>query len=384
LSVATPAFALFDDHVEVWAAENITHDSNVLRISKNLGPESVGATQLDDWIYSTHLGINANAQWGQQLVTAEYTWYRSNYKYFDDLDFTGHTARAHWQWLWGQDKNGTLGYTEAEGLSAFNNIQKRAPDLVTSRQAYFTGNWLMTPRWKATLGAIAVQARHSDVERKINNIDTQSVELGGAYVTPLDNSAGLFVRYEHGKMPEPELLPGFPLDFTNEYNQYGVGATVVWNPAGHSRFDGKLEVVRREYEQVTDRNYTGPIIHALYTWTPTPKFKLLTAINRDVGPADDVQTSFVLVTGGYIRPMYQVTEKVLVQGTAEYNVWDYRGNPFSGDFRHRVRTFGAKVDYKPTLRIILSAGVNREVRTSDLVNGDYAFTMWFVEGRVGF
>ena len=100
--------------------------------------------------------------------------------------------------------------------------------------------------------------------------------------------------------------------------------------------------------------------------------------------ADDIQTSFVLVTGAYVRPVYQVTEKLLIQGNAEYNVWDYRGNPISGDFRHRVRTFGAKLDYRPTMRILLSAGVNREVRTSDLVNGDYAVTVGFIEGRVGF
>jgi hypothetical protein len=90
----------------------------------------------------------------------------------------------------------------------------------------------VTPRWKATAGVIAVQARHSDPERRINNIDTESVELGGAHVTPLDNSAGLFVRYEHGRMPEPEVLQGFPLGFDNEYNQYGLGTNVVWNPAG--------------------------------------------------------------------------------------------------------------------------------------------------------
>src|SRR5678816_746866 len=99
LAGAAPAHAVLDDRIEIWAAENITHDSNVLRLSKNLTPESVGATQLGDTVYSTHLGISGNLQWSQQLFTAEYTRYHSDYKYFNDLDFTGHTARAHWQWL---------------------------------------------------------------------------------------------------------------------------------------------------------------------------------------------------------------------------------------------------------------------------------------------
>ena len=384
VAVSTPAAALFNDRIEIWAAENITYDSNVLRLSKNLSPASVGAAQKDDTVYTTHFGISGNLPVGQQLFTAEFTKYRSNYDYFNDLDFTGHTARAHWQWLWGQDKNGTLGYTESQGLSSFNNIQKRAPDLVTGRQAYFTGNWLVTPRWKATTAINATQSRHSDPERKINNLDTQSAELGGAYITPLDNTAGVVLRFEHGVMPEPERLPGFPLGFDNEYRQFGIGGTVIYNPAGHSRFEGRVELVRREYEQATDRNYTGPIVHALYTWTPTPKFKMLAAINRDVGPAEDINTSFVLVTGAYVRPLWLVTEKVALQGNVEYNVWDYRGNPVSGNFSHRVRTFGGKVEYRPTLKILLSAGINRETRTSDLVNGDYAVTVAFVEGRVGF
>src|SRR3982751_3579884 len=165
LTGAGPAAALFDDRVEIWAAENITHDSNVLRLSRKLTPESAGASQLGDTIYTTHLGITANVPVSQQLFTAEYTRYRSNYQYFNDLDFTGYTARAHWQWLWGQDKNGTLGYAATQGLASFANIQGREPDLVEARQAYFTGNWLMTPRWKATTALNAVETRHSDPGR---------------------------------------------------------------------------------------------------------------------------------------------------------------------------------------------------------------------------
>jgi exopolysaccharide biosynthesis operon protein EpsL len=386
LTASSPSWALFDDRVELWAAENITHDTNVLRLSKHLSAASVGATQLSDTAYTTHLGVSANLPVSQQLFLAEYTWYRSKYDYFKDLDFTGHTARAHWQWLWGQDKNGTLGYTENVGLSSFNNIQNREPDLVTARQAYFTGNWLVTPRWKATTALTGVQTRHSDPGRKANDIDTQAGELGLAYVTPLDNSAGVVVRYEHGRIPDAVPLTGFPLGFDNEYKQYSVGATVVWIPAGHSRFDGRVEAVRREYEQATQRNYSGPIVRALYTWTPTPKFTLVAAANRDVGPAEDIQTSFVLVTGAYVRPRWMVTEKIALQGNAEYAVWDYHGDPLvpGGNFRHRVRTFGGKVDYRPTPKILLSAGLNREVRTSDLPTGDYEVTVAFIEGRIGF
>ena len=383
---AAPAFAILDDRVELWAAENITHDTNVLRLSKHLNPTDIGAAQLSDTIYTTHVGINGNLPVSQQLFTAEIQWYRSKYHYFKDLDFTGHAARAHWQWLWGQDKNGTLGYTENVGLSSFNNIQGRIADLVTSREAYFTGNWLATPRWRASTALTGIETRHSDPGRKVNDIDTQSGELGLAYVTPLDNSFGVLTRFEHGSIPHAIQITGFPIGFDNEYKQYGIGANTIWVPTPHSRFEGRIEAVRREYQQATQRNYSGPIVRALYTWTPTPKFTLLTSASRDVGPAEDIQTAFVLVTGAYVRPRWSVTEKLSLLADAEYAVWDYHGDPTvpGGNFRHRVRTFGGKLDYRPTTKILLSAGVNREVRTSDLPTGDYAVTVGFIEGRIGF
>lgn len=386
LATADPASALFNDRLELWAAQNVTHDTNVLRLSKTLSPQSVGAAKRSDTIYTTHLGVTANLPVSQQLFLAEYTRYQSRYRYFKDFDFTGHTARVHWQWVFGPTLTGTFGYTENVGLSTFNNIQARAPDLVTSRQAYWSGNWLLTPRWRATSVLTGAETRHSDPARKPNNIDTEASEFGLVYLTPLDNSIGMVVRSEHGQIPARVPLAGFPGGFDNEYRQYGVGATLVWLPAGHSRFEGRAESVRREYEQAKQRDYLGPILRALYTWTPTPKLTVLAALNRDVGPAAEIQTSFVLVTGGYIRPRWLVTEKIALQGNVEYNIWDYNGDPtiLGANFRHRVWTIGGKVDYRPTTRILLSAGVNREVRTSDLPTGDYEVTVGFLEGRIGF
>ena len=381
LAASGPAAALFNDRVEIWAAENVTRDTNVLRLSKNLSDASVGSTQRGDTVFTTHVGANLTLRQSRQLVTAEVTWYRSAYRYFKDLNFSGHTVRAHWAWVVENDFSGTLGYIESEGLSSFNNIQKRAPDLVTARNFYWTGNWMVTPRYRATGAASATETRHSDPARKVNNIDIDSFEAGLAYVTPLDNTAGLFGRAEHGVTPGAISA----LAAANEYQQYGVGASVTWQPGAHSQLTARAEWVRREYEHAPQRDYSGPILKALYTWTPTPKFTMVAALSRDVGPAEDIQTAFVLVTGGYLRPRWNVTEKISLLGNAEYSVWDYRGDPLlGGNFRHRVRNFGGRVDYRPTAKILLSAGITREVRASDLPTGDYEVNVGFVEGRIGF
>ena len=377
------SWALFEDRVELWAAENVTHDTNVLRLSETLNPLIAHTQQKGDTIYSTHLGASLNATWSQQHLTAEYTWYKTQYHYFKDFDFTGHTVRANLAWVLNPAGKGTLGYSESQGLASFANIQNREPDLVTSRTLYATGQWRVTPRYSASAGLQGVQTRHSSTLRKVNDIDIESGEVGLSYMTPLDNSFGIVSRVEHGRLPNGTTIGGVAFD--NSYRQYGVGAMTTWIFTGHSRFDGRVEAVTRKYDQGTHRNYSGPIMKALYTWTPTGKLTVAAALSRDVGPAEDIQTSFVLITGGYIRPRWNVTDKITLQGNVEYNVWDYRGEPrMGGDIRHHVRLYGASISYRPTRKILLQAGINREVRTSNLILADYEVDVAFIEGRIGF
>ena len=62
-----PAAALFNDRVEVFAAENITYDSNVFRLSKSLDPETVlGTSHKDDWLSTTQLGASADVPYSLQ------------------------------------------------------------------------------------------------------------------------------------------------------------------------------------------------------------------------------------------------------------------------------------------------------------------------------
>ncbi|MGZ5038648.1 MAG: outer membrane beta-barrel protein, partial [Usitatibacter sp.] len=320
----------------------------------------------------------------QQHVTAEYNWFKSNYQELKNLDFDGHVARADWQWVLNPGANGTLGYIDNAGLGSFANIQSNTPDFVTSRNLYATANYLLTPRYRASAGASAVETRHSSETRKVNDLDMETAEVGLSYVTPLDNSVGGVVRVEHGKLPNGVDNAGAP--FANTYRQASVGGTVAWAFTGHSRLDGRVELVNRKYDENTARNYSGPIVRAIYTWTPTGKLVVATSLSRDVGPADDIQTSFVLVTGGYVRPRWNITDKITLQGNVEYNVWEYRGSPTANgeNLKNRVRTFGGSVLWRPYQKILLQAGINREVRTSNTPLGDYDVDVAFVEGRIGF
>ena len=370
--------------MEVWAAENVTHDTNVLRLSKNIDPTTPRPSQLDDWIYSTHVGATFNAYEGQQHFNGEATYYRSNFKFFNDFDFNGYTANVNWAWVVNPVANGTLGYSDQRGLASFANIQEAIPDLVTTRQLYATGIYNITPRWRANGGFTAGESTHGSVERQVNDIQDQAVEAGLSYVTPLENTAGVFTRFEHGRLPHSVNLNGIP--FESQFDQSGVGAMTTYVLSGHSRIDARVEYIDRRYNEGSlQTNFRGPIARALYIWTPTGKITVNAALSRDVGPAEDVTSQFVLVTGGYIRPEWRITEKVSLKGNLEYDVWNYHGNgTTSADFTHHQTLYGASILWRLTPKILLQAGYNRDKRTSTLLFADYDDEVFFVEGRIGF
>ena len=46
------------------------------------------------------------------------------------------------------------------------------------------------------------------------------------------------------------------------------------------RHHSAVELVQRQYDRGTERNYSGPIVKAIYTWTPTGKLTVSAALSK--------------------------------------------------------------------------------------------------------
>ena len=228
-----PSWALFNDTLEVFAAENVTYDSNVFRLSPSLDSNQViGSSKRSDIIFTTSLGFSLNVPVSLQRFQLSYVWFDSRYRTFKDIDNRGHTARAAYLWAITPRLTGELSYQEQESLASFANIQGRRPDLVTSRMAVANAAWMATPSWRLHSDLNATQVEHSE-NRALNDLETASAEVGVAYVSAQENRIGVAVRGERGRAPDERLLFGLPFD--NEYTQTGVGVQGRWVVTGHSR-----------------------------------------------------------------------------------------------------------------------------------------------------
>src|SRR6266851_3497567 len=145
LMPVTRAFALWDDKLQLFAEEKVTHDDNIFRISKDLDPATViVSSSKGDTYRTTSLGFNLDAPVSRQRFQVDYTWNATRFNHTHELDFDGYDARAIWLWQLGNDLSGQLGYAETFSLASFAYIQQtRTPDPLKTRQASLKAAWLV-------------------------------------------------------------------------------------------------------------------------------------------------------------------------------------------------------------------------------------------------
>jgi len=208
----TDAVALWDDRLELFAAQTLTWDDNVFRISSGLDPAAaLGSSSKGDTYSTTSLGFNLDFPVSRQRFQGGVTWNKTRYDRFTVLNGDGHQGQGIWVWQVGNDISGQLGYTETFGLASLANIQSgvqsSTPNFLTTQRAFFNAAYLLTPRWRLRGEAGRLKQSNEVPERKVNDTSTDSVDLTVSYVTPVSNQIGLGVRVEDSRLPNRQFTP---------------------------------------------------------------------------------------------------------------------------------------------------------------------------------
>ena len=120
----TDAVALWDDKLELFAAQTLTRDDNVFRISSGLDPAAaLGSSSKGDTSSTTSLGFNLDVPESRQRFQGGVTWNKTRYDRFTVLNWDGHQGQGIWLWQVGNDISGQLGYTETFALASLANVQ---------------------------------------------------------------------------------------------------------------------------------------------------------------------------------------------------------------------------------------------------------------------
>jgi len=389
LAPVADAAALWNDKLEVFVSETITRDDNVFRLSDASDPvTAIGSSSKGDTYTTTSPGFRFDVPVSRQRFLGELTWNDERYNEFTVLNFTGHNGRAMWKWQAGNDLSGELGYTEVLELASLSNIQgdaqSTAPNPLKTQRTFLNAVYMFTPRWRLQ-GELSRRQQTNEVFLE-NDIGINGTELTGSYITPAGNQVGLSLRVEDAEFPNPQLVNGQPLD--NAYSQRNVAAVLGWTPAGHSRISARAGWITRDYEQLPQRDFDGPMYRVAYDWNPTGKFTLTAILLRDISPDEQVNTSFALVKGITLYPTLRLTEKISISGALEYSDREYLGDAqllSQGLTRtDRVRMGVLTATYTPIRPVKLAMNLQRESRSSSLAFSDYEVSIISVSAGIRF
>jgi len=389
LVTVSDAAALWKDKFEVFVGGGVTHDDNVFRLSEASDPAAVlGSSSKGDTYTTTSLGFRLDLPVRRQRFLAGVRWNQHRYDQYSVLDFTDHDGQAIWKWQAGNDLAGELGYTETLELASLANIQGNAqsstPNPLKTQRNFLNAAYMLTPRWRLR-GEVSREEQSNTVFTE-NDIGINGADLTASYVTPADNQVGLNLRVADGNFPNGQTVGTEVID--NDYRQRTIAAVLDWILTGHSRMNARAGWINRNYEQLSERDFDGPMYRVAYEWTPTGKFILNAIAQRDISTDEQVNTSFAYVRSVTLYPTLRLTEKFDLSGGLEWGRRDYLGDPqlvLTGATRtDRVRTTGLAATYRLVRPVTLEMRWRHESRSSTFAFGDYEVDIVSVNAGVRF
>lgn len=386
------AQALWDDRLELFAAQSVTHDDNVFRLSGASDPvATLGTPEKGDRILTTTLGLNLDAPLGRQRLVGNFSWIRTRYEHFTVLDLDGYNGRAALQWQAGNDWSGRIGYEQSLALASLANmqegVQSSTPNPLTQRRAVLEAAWRAAARWELRGETAQLRQDNEAAERTVNDIVLDSVELILNYVTPAQNRLGLYFQGARGMLPNPELASGMLVD--NSYRQERAGAVLEWTPSGHLRIDARAGWVSRSYADLPQRNFSDGTYGLTLRWTPTGKLELPLVVQNDISATEQVNVSLVMARRVGLYPVWQLSEKSALRAVAENSNRSYHGE--AGQVlgtvpprSERVRAVGLAFAYRPLRALTLDLSWRRETRAATVPGSDYDADIASLSARIAF
>jgi hypothetical protein len=378
------AQALWDDRLELFAAQSAYRDDNVLRAG--------AAGSSADTYRVGELGLRLDLPFERQRLRGSLSANEVRYERFAQFDLDGHDARALWEWQSAGELHGRLGAQDRKALGSLSSVQdgvqSTVPNAIRTRRAFAEAAWRCAARWEAGLDAARLEQSNAAAERLPNDLVQDRAGARLDYVSRRGNRLGLQLQFERGVLPNAQPVAGLAVD--NSYRQHEAALAADWRPGAHTRLRARLGGVRRDYDELPQRDFAGGVGELALEWTPGEKFEASALAQRDISDTEEIHVSFVLAERYALRLQYRPgarTELTALLETADRRYLGAAGQVLGTvpARRERVSAAAFSASYRPHRLVTLSLGLRRETRaTNDPAGGDYAANVAHLGLRVGF
>jgi exopolysaccharide biosynthesis operon protein EpsL len=372
--------------VTPFVEEIVTTDDNVFRIANQVDAGAViGYPARSDTYYTTSAGLSAEVPVSLQRFDATFTFNRSRYHRFHNLDFDGYDFRGSWLWQVARNLSGTVRLTDTYSLAPFAELLGVTRDRLKLREEFADGSWLFTPRWKLHAAADQLVQSNSDPAGLYNDVTVDSLEASLSRVSGAGGTLGVDARFESGHFPTAQPVAGQLID--NAYRQYSAGVVLDWGADSPSHVVARADQVSRRYHEVSPRDFDLTTAHVEYTWTPTGKLSVTAIAQRDISPYEYIHSSIVLVKGLVLRPVWHVSAKLDLSADFESLSRSYLSDPGLGlgvgiPRVDHVRSASALISCHPATSFTLQLSALHEQRSSKIAFGGYATDVVWLKARL--
>jgi exopolysaccharide biosynthesis operon protein EpsL len=386
------AGAVWDDRVELFVSETIGYDDNLFRLSDEVDPvEVLGTSAMDDTYFTTRFGLELDLPVSRQNFSGSVSAERTRYDRFTALDLNGHRGNILWEWVVGSRLSGELEYTETETLASFANVlsgqQSSTPNFLTVQRGDGLLRYKLTERWYLTSGISRLTHDNSEEINQVSNLQKNFGEFGILYITPAETEFSINGLVSEAELPNRQLLDGQLID--NSYREYEYSANLDWPVSAESRILARAGTVRREHEELPERDFSGEVYALTWGWRPTEKLSLSLSSERSISPFEQVNVGFVLLDSLTFRSDWRITEKFTLTFSAIDGNRRYLGDPRAELTEQVRRTEDVRVgqlnlEYLPTSVLTLGIELRNVSRTSSAVLGDFDASIGRFTVRAGF
>jgi exopolysaccharide biosynthesis operon protein EpsL len=372
LLCSSTAWADPDDTFNLVVGAGVSHDDNLFRTPDD--------RKVSDEIKRTVLGFNFDKEYSLQrfkvdAIVTDYR-YRSN----TELNYTGQNLRGLWEWSLSPYLYGNLSTSRVVTLNSFIDYVATTPgrlrNVRTTDVSRFDVEWEPLGPLHLISAVSHYDQKNSELFTQDDNYSAKTGEFGVKYVTTARSSVSLIGRKTNGNYAR-QADPTTALD--SGFSQSDSEVQVLWQPTVKSSVWGRVAYIDREYDNFSERNFSGYVGGLNYNWNITEKLSLLLNVRRDLNAfqesrnATSSYSSFYASNMYTISPSWEITEKTKLSLRLSREDRDYQGTVIGNDpLRQDVLKYrGVTLEWLPRSTINVNFSYLNQSRDSNDNNRDF-------------
>ena len=213
------------------------------------------------------------------------------------------------------------------------------------------------------------------------------------YAPGTGTELALVYRNSNGDYPNRQVVDagggvlGTSVD--NGYTQNEVLLRAQYKPDEDSRIFGQVGLTRRSFDNLPERDFSGPTARITYDFRPGGRFFMTADLIRDIASEEVLTSNYVDTRKVALRPSFRLTGKTTLTGNFSYAKLSYEGDPGFVAASAQVREdditeFGLSLELQYSRNITFSARMGRQERDSNLNNVKYTNNYFGIGGGIRF